>query len=605
MPSPAALGLLYPGALYFFAIVPALVIAYLARERPRRVTVSSVLAFRALHVMRGERFGGRPRFSWTFFVELAGLCLAVLAMARPYVVRKGNPIAVVIDNSAVMQARTADGRSRFETAVAQVKDALESASGGGEITVYATTPQPHQVGSFASAGTAISAIERAQVTDAPDDPAALNALLARLNSNNRISRVIVASYRRFAAPVPARVTPITVGEPVANYAIGSFTLSRETFGAAALHARVSVANFSPAAQTLKATITGDGKAAGSAEAKVEPGEVTALDFPRLAPAEVYRVQLEPTDAFALDNVAYATGAAVKAFSILFVSPTPADAAGLTSIPGVAVTVRTPDAYSPKDLANSDLAIFEYTTPKELPTVNALLVMPPPGDPVFNFAVAPTARLALTAWPTTDPLTEGVNFRLLNVRSGEYLAQHPWMSAIVSGADGGLIIAGEREGHRFVATGLNPFPYLGRQNLPMSVLTLNMLSYLAGFGAQSAGFRTGEPWLVPAGVTGVVAPSGHKQSVRSGSLFTAVATQGIYMLVGTGGNKTQRAVNLADLSASDLENAPPIKLEAVGDGNNAQAPNVRTPLAPYALAAIIALIVLEAMLVYRRRPLAEA
>jgi aerotolerance regulator-like protein len=603
MPSPAAFGLLYPGALYFFAIVPALVIAYLARERPRRVTVSSVLAFRALHVMRGERFGGRPRFNWTFFVELAILCLAVLAMARPYLVRKGNPVGVVIDNSALMQVLTANGRSRFDMAVAKVKDALEGASGSGEITVYATAPQPHLVGSFASVGAATSAIERVRVTDAPDDPAALNALLAQLNSNSRVSRVIVASYRGFAAPVPARVTPITVGEPVANYAIGSFALSRETFGAAALHGRVSVANFSPIAQTLKATITGDGKAAGSAEAKVGPGEVATLDFPRLAPAEVYRVQLEPADAFALDNVAYATGAAVKAFSILFVSPTPGDAAGLTSIPGVAVTVRTPAGYSPQDLANSDLAIFEYTAPKELPTVNALLVMPPPGDPVFDFAVAPTARLALTAWPATDALTDGVNFRLLNLRSGEYLAQHPWMSAVVSGADGGLMIAGDRQGHRFVATGFNPFPYLGRQNLPMSILTLNMLSYLAGFGAQSAGFRTGERWLLPAGVTGVVTPSGRKESVQSGSFFTSVISQGIYMLVGSGGKQTPRAVNLADLSASDLENAPPIKLEATGD--SAQAPNVRTPLAPYALAAIIALIMLEAMLVYRRRAPAEA
>ena len=82
------MGLLNPGALYFLAIVPALILAYLARERPRQATVSSVLAFRALHMMRGERFGGRPRLRWTFFVELLILCLAVLAMADPYFARK-------------------------------------------------------------------------------------------------------------------------------------------------------------------------------------------------------------------------------------------------------------------------------------------------------------------------------------------------------------------------------------------------------------------------------------------------------------------------------------------------------------------------------------
>src|SRR5271155_2863349 len=118
------MGLLNPRALYFLGILPLLILAYLARERPRQAMVSSVLAFRALHVMRGERFGGRPRFTWTFFVELLILCLAVLAMAGPYLVRQGNPIAVVIDNSAAMQVRTAAGTTRFDDAIKGAQAAL-------------------------------------------------------------------------------------------------------------------------------------------------------------------------------------------------------------------------------------------------------------------------------------------------------------------------------------------------------------------------------------------------------------------------------------------------------------------------------------------------
>src|SRR5215469_16304347 len=109
-----AFGLLYPAALSLFAITPLLLIAYLARERPRQAVVSSVIAFRALRAMRGERFGGRPRIRWTFFVELLILCLAVLAIAAPYALHKGNPVAVVLDNSAAMQAQTITGLSRFE-----------------------------------------------------------------------------------------------------------------------------------------------------------------------------------------------------------------------------------------------------------------------------------------------------------------------------------------------------------------------------------------------------------------------------------------------------------------------------------------------------------
>src|SRR5579863_8788562 len=152
------MGLLNPRALYFLAIVPALILAYLARERQRQATVSSVLAFRALHVMRGQRFGGRPRFTWTFFLELLALCLAVLAMAGPYLLKKGTPIAVVIDNSAAMQALTASGKTRFQDATAAIDDALDRERGGGQVTVYLTAPQPHQLSGIGGIGEAREAI---------------------------------------------------------------------------------------------------------------------------------------------------------------------------------------------------------------------------------------------------------------------------------------------------------------------------------------------------------------------------------------------------------------------------------------------------------------
>jgi Aerotolerance regulator N-terminal len=600
-----SIGLLNPHALRFLWILPALILAYLARERPRQATVSSVLAFRALHVMRGQRFGGRPRLTWTFFLELLALLLAVLAMAAPYLLKKGNPVAVVIDNSAAMQALTPAGKTRFENAIAAAGEALDRERGSGQVTVYATSPQPHQLGGLMSTiGEAKAAIARAQLVDSPDDPAAVATLLGQLVSDSHIGRVIFASYRAIAAPVPAKVIPLLAGDPIVNYAIGSFALSRESFGAAALHARLTVANFSPTAQTLRVTITGDNRAIGAAQANVDPGAVNTIDLPNIAPAQAYRAQLEPSDGFALDNVAYATGATVKSVAVLFVSPTPADGAGLRSIPGITVETRTPSDYAPKDLANFDLAIFEYTAPKELPAVNTLLVMPPPGDSIFNFAARPTTHVEVAGWPTTDTLTDGVNFRLLNFRGGEYLGEHPWMQSIVTGDGGGLMLSGSHQGHRFIATGFNPFPYLGRGNLPMSILTLNMLGHLAGFGAQTSGYRTGEPWMIPAGVKAIALPSGRKETVQPGTLFNSVTTQGVYQLIGANGQKTIRAVNLADLTASDLANVPPISVPIANVSATSASSIVRAPLASYILAAILALIVLESLIVYRRRRVIE-
>jgi len=65
------------------------------------------------------------------------------------------------------------------------------------------------------------------------------------------------------------------------------------------------------------------------------------------------------------------------------------------------------------------------------------------------------------------------------------------------------------------------------------------------------------------------------------------------------------VNLADLGASDLENVPPIKIESAGGAAAGGEATVRTLLVPYVLAAIIALIMLEAILLYRSpRPALE-
>jgi hypothetical protein len=444
------------------------------------------------------------------------------------------------------------------------------------------------------------ALSQIKPSDAPNDQTTLMNFLGNLASEARVAKVIFAGLNTLAAPVPARIHPIAVGEPVANFAIGSFSLRREVLGAEALHASLTVGNFSTETQTLEIVVTGDSKRVAHAKETLYARETGNFEFPALPAAQVYKVELGPADALALDNVAYATAGSVKSVSIMFISPTPADADGLKSIPGVTVIARTPDAYQPDDLANVDLAIFEYATPKTLPAVNSMLVMPPPGDPVFGLPVTPAAQIQIAGWRQTDTLTDSVNFRLLTLRGGEYFGTHPWMSEVVSGDGGAILLKGERGGHRFVATGFNPFPYLGRRNLPMSVLTLNAISYLAGLGSSSAGYRTGQPWLVPAGVQSVILPSGKKIAAQPGTLFTEVSEQGVYELIGPGGAKTPRAVNLADLTESDLSNSPSLKVEAVGAASTAEPVMEKSSLSGYVLAAIILLTALEALIVYRRR-----
>ena len=84
-------------------------------------------------------------------------------------------------------------------------------------------------------------------------------------------------------------------------------------------------------------------------------------------------------------------------------------------------------------------------------------MPPGGNEAFGLRLAPGATTQVTDWRSPDPLTDGVNFRLLALRQPESFAVHPWMESVVNSNLGSLILQGKHQGHRYVALGFNPFP----------------------------------------------------------------------------------------------------------------------------------------------------
>jgi hypothetical protein len=590
-------GFLYPGALVFFALLPLLLIAYLVRERPRSIIVSSVLGYRALRGLRAERPWGWPRLNWLFLIELLILSLVVLAMAQPYLIHRHTPVAVMLDNSAAMQAGVPPG-ARLEAAKAALIRAIPDQNEVA-VTLYVTAPQPHQIADGLTPARARAAIARVRAVDAAQSPVSVARMLRDIVSGRRFTQCFFATASPVSPPIPPTVHVFKAGDPIPNYAIGSFAVGGAQFGSGALKANLTVANFSVQPQTLEVSISAEGKALTRAQARLAPQEITAIEFPTLAPAGSYRADLKPADAFNLDNVAWATPPSGAQINVLFVSPTPADAGGLQYLPQLNVHTISPDNYSP-ETAKADLLIFEYGIPKELPAANALLIMPPGGDNVFGLRVVPGATTQITDWRSPNPLTDGVNLRLLSLRQPESFAVHPWMQSVVNSNLGSLIMEGKHQGHRYVVLGFNPFPYLGTRNLPMSVLTLNILGYLSGFGSEDKGYRTGEPWIVPAGVTDVVTPSGKRIPVEPGTPFIEDAEQGIYELMGPGSQKRLRAVNLADLNQSNLENPVAIKLDIPATSGEPRDFSERQSLTPYLLAAILALAACEALFTYRRR-----
>ncbi len=210
------MGFLYPGALVFFALVPLLIVAYLVRERPRSVMVSSVLGYRALRALKSERPWGWPRLDWLFLIELVILSLVVLAMAEPYVIHQHTPVAVVLDNSAAMQAGIPPG-ARFEAAKAALQRAIPNQNGIA-VSLYVTAPQPHLVRSSITAAQAQSAISRLQPIDAPQSTISVAKMLGDLVSGHRFTQILFASSDPVSQPLPPSLRVFRAGDPLPNFA---------------------------------------------------------------------------------------------------------------------------------------------------------------------------------------------------------------------------------------------------------------------------------------------------------------------------------------------------------------------------------------------------
>jgi hypothetical protein len=162
--------------------------------------------------------------------------------------------------------------------------------------------------------------------------------------------------------------------------------------------------------------------------------------------------------------------------------------------------------------------------------------------------------------------------------------------IIESPNGPLAFAVERQGVRYLALGFDPFPYLGREHLPMSIFTLNLLDWFLVSGAVSQ--ATGEPIALGALKPGdlMITPKGEKISLKAGyDTFTGTFYQGIYQL-DRGNRRELLARNLQDSSESDLRAAAPIELR--GGEANVTGTSMRVSFWPYLLMASLLLLLIE-------------
>lgn len=582
---------LNPNALFGLLALPLLLLPYLVRRKPRRVMFSSLLLLKESGEAASSRAWGRIHLPWIFFLQLLLLALLIGALSEPVFSIHPTNIAIILDNSATMQAVEA-GKTRMNMAKAKARSVIDAVGVAGKIDLYVTTPRIVKLSAAPlSATQAVSAIEALEAYDLGDAPLDYNHILDQLAREHKYQRVYLFTDHPARRQTAAART-ISVGQPQANFAVTGFDVRRASLAnviSGRLEASVEVANFSNKDEKIRIVVKGGERALANRELLVPAGKTVVASFDNLADQAFYQAEIENRDALMLDNRRFAVLPAGRSLRILAVSPRPKEIASLKAIPGVDLDIVAPSAYGETDTSAYGLEIFHFATPAALPRNPTLFILPPQNNSLVDLA-APVTNITVSNWREPHTLTRYVNFSLFRPAYARPLKPESAGEVVIESPSGPLAFAVVRQGVRYLTLGFDPLPYLGRENLPMSIFTLNFLDWFSNAGMKSQ--ATGEPLALGRIEPGdsIVSPNGETISLTVGyDFFGATFYQGIYARR-RGGAKELSARNLQDLGESDLRAPAAIDLNAgtVQDGGT----SVLFSFWPYLLTAAILLLVLE-------------
>ena len=590
---------LNPSALYGLFALPLLLIPYLLRRKPKRYVFSSLYMFTALGADRTARPFRRLRLPLIFFLQLLLLALMILALGEPVFTTRPRKVAIVIDNSASMQALEGD-KSRFFLAQEKAAGISADLGFGAVLDLYLTAPRLERFGreSF-SASEALRALRGLNPLDLGEAPLDYNNALGQLARQQQYDRVYLITDRP-ARGQGAAARIITVGQPQDNLAITSLRIHPGSLAEARISASVEVANFSAKDARVKLTLRGGGTPLASRELAVSAGGQATASFEGLTAHPYFEAEIDARDALALDNRRFAVASTTRRLRILAISPRPQELTSLRAISGVALDIVAPENYEKTDRSGYGLEIFHFAAPAVLPRNPALFILPPQQNDLVELRAAVT-NPSVSGWRDGHPLTRYVNFSLFRPRYARALNPRMPGESIVRSAEGPLALAITQQGINHLVLGFDPFPYLGQENLPMSIFTVNIVDWFFAFSG-GRGRATGEPIEVSAPQAGdrIITPKGEKVSLQPGvNLYPATLYQGIYQLVSQN-EKNLIAVNLRDLNESDLRQPAPIGL--AGDSDARAGTSVLLPFWPYFLLAALFLLLLEWLI---RPPMAGA
>jgi Aerotolerance regulator N-terminal len=413
---------------------------YWLKPPPQRVVVPSMFIW--VKVLKERK---RRSDFWRWLVSLlmallAGLAIAA-ALGRPEIEAisgKARRIAVVVDDSPTMGARTTSGATRFERAIDHARGILSEGSAGSRYLVTDTAGR--LVGmEFSDRRAALERLDglRVSLQETTAFPSADPLLFS-----DPSTEVYFVTDGVMVREVPPGVKVVSVFEPVENVGITAFDLRAVPAEPNRFEAFLELVNHSQQPKRVALQIDGAGGKALEHSIDLTPGQVLAstFDLDRFSSGPLRALIYSPDDGYELDNVAYGyLGTPLLVRVRLVTSGNTYLETLLPLDPRVVLEVVPPERASTGE--SPDLFVFDRSAPEKPPSVPALFIRPPARAWLPQPGGSELSKLSLAGTERPHPLMDHVS--LDDVVVEKAMAVTRGESHVVAGSDDEpLILVGD-------------------------------------------------------------------------------------------------------------------------------------------------------------------
>jgi hypothetical protein len=564
---------LWPGAFWFAATIPVVVVFYLLkRKRVVRLVSSTLLWQKFLADAQANSPFQRLRHNWLLVLQLLLLALAVLALSRPFFA--GHTTAsdlrvVILDASASMQS-TDEEPSRFEKAREEALALVKSLKDQDQMVVLLAGANTEvKQSATSSKGDLRRAILGCLVTDSSTRlTEALKLAETLLRDGNKhdpeihlFSDGAAGDLSEFAKSNEKNLKVIyhKVGKRSENLGITTLDLRENPENRAERAIYTSVANFSTNEEQTDLELMFDNERVDSRALVLKPGETSPQVFTAAQERSgVFTVRIDAKDDLAADNQASIVSLLPGPVKVKLVTRgNPFLEKALRAAANVDLTVADQNTDGAEEF---DLVALDDVVPEVWPAANVLAIHVATSnlfDGGWTTIQSPTA----VDWKNTHPLLRYIN--LDNVQIGETLGVKTpsWAAALVEAQQTPLILAGETARQKIVWIGFDTLQSTWPLRISFPMFIANAVDWLNPEAAKSSRLMVhgGEPFRYtlpqPAATAEVTLPDGTKRTLTLGGareiVFGETGKQGIYHLR-AGTNEVTFSVNVLDAAESNTK-----------------------------------------------------